>query len=151
MIRLTAHAEDRAADRIVAEIQGLKLSIAQIFGVNRGGVPLAIKISHRLEDIVEDETSVPVVHREDEITNDTIIVEDIVHTGDTLTALLARLRKRGVRPVVACWVWRPTASYRPHIVVKTLETGEPVKFPSETGKSALRSFALSEQGGRTFQ
>lgn len=146
MIWLTALEEDRAADAIVDKIQVLQIPVMQIFGVNRGGIPLAIKVSHRLEDLYDDDTHIPVIHREEEITDDTAIIEDIIHTGNTINGLLERLKKRGIRPLVICWVQRAEASCRANIALLEVSSGEPVKFPSETEKSALKSFQLSEQG-----
>lgn len=137
MICLTARQEDNAADEIAR--RGRSLGIKKIFGVSRGGIPLAIKISYRMDEL-------PVVYQRRQITNDTLVVEDIIHSGKTIQRFLRWLKKRGVRPKVACWVERCGAPYKSDIVIRTVNAGEPVQFPSETRKSALASFRRSEKG-----
>lgn len=137
MIWLTALEEDKAADQIAAYAKQEK--IAQLFGIFKGGLPLSVKVSYRYDEI-------PIARTEDEITDNALIVEDIVHSGKTLTLLLERLRKRGVRPKVACWIWKTSASLRPDFMVRETDSKEPFKFPSETEESALASFNLSGQG-----
>ena len=141
MLELTWHEADRVADLFAQK--ALELGIAQIFGVPKGGLPLAVMVSARLDDM-------PLVDREDKISVRTMIIEDIIHTGVTLGRILGRQRGLGVRPYVACWVVREDAPDIPEVVIvgRRVGAGTPVKFPHETRESARKSFDLSEQGRR---
>jgi len=137
LLALTACQEDRAADKIARRAR--RLGVEKLYGIKRGGLPLALKVSYRMDDMT-------IVDRVGRITSDTLIIDDIIHSGKTMQRLLHRLEMRGVYPWVACWIWRENASYKPHIIIRTIKGKKPVKFPSETKKSALASFKKSEQG-----
>jgi len=54
-----------------------------VFGVRRGGLVVAVELSHRLD--------LPLVVSEEDITKDTLIVDDLIHTGDTAERLFMRI------------------------------------------------------------
>ncbi|MBI2063206.1 MAG: phosphoribosyltransferase [Candidatus Yanofskybacteria bacterium] len=54
-----------------------------VYGIPRGGLILAVKFSHLLD--------IPLIRNENDITKDTLIVDDIVDTGGTVERLLASL------------------------------------------------------------
>ena len=62
-----------------AEDKGFK----NIYGIPRGELPLAVKLSHLLE--------LPQILSKEDITRDTLIVDDIIDTWATLDRLLAQV------------------------------------------------------------
>ncbi|MBI2063966.1 MAG: hypothetical protein HYT65_03180 [Candidatus Yanofskybacteria bacterium] len=54
-----------------------------IYGIPKGGLPLAVKLAHLLD--------VSLILNKDDMTRDTLIVDDIVDTGGTVERLLSSL------------------------------------------------------------
>lgn len=140
MIWLTWLEADRAMDKTAEWLQGVEPSLMQIYPISKGGDPLAVMLSHRLGEL-------PVIHREDEITDDTLVIEDIVHSGKTIAELLSRLKKRKVVPRIAAWVLREgcLGTFSLECYALYLKSKDIVKFPWETEESAQKSFEDSEE------
>lgn len=64
-----------------------------IYGIPRGGLIVGVILSHRL--------GLPMIFCESDITQDTLVVDDISDSGKTLEKLMGRLTVFGVRPNVA--------------------------------------------------
>ena len=70
--------------RQIAEAEGKRFT--KIYGIPRGGLMVAVRLSHLL--------GLPLVLREEEIDQNTIVAEDIVHTGETHKRLTKRINLR---------------------------------------------------------
>lgn len=80
---------ERDVEQIVQWINKNNLKFTGIYGVPRGGLILAVILSHKLK--------IPLLTYRLEITNRTLIVDDISDTGETLKDTLLGLR---VKPKV---------------------------------------------------
>ena len=83
---------DLAVHRIAEMAQGL--SLAGVCGLPRGGLPLAVALSHRLE--------LPLLHTPQ---TDCLLVDDVYETGQTLEPF------RGVPALTAVWVSKVTPTW----------------------------------------
>src|SRR3989344_7897366 len=72
---------DEDAEKIAdwAKAQNFK----SIYGLPKGGLPLAVKLAHLLD--------VPLMLNREDLTKDTLIVDDIVDSGETIERLLSSL------------------------------------------------------------
>lgn len=100
-----------------------KLNIKNIYGIPRGGLVIAVKLSHLLD--------VPIVLNRDDISPDTLIVDDIVDGGHTIERVLAITGRRGH---VASIFFNTTATRTPHFFVR--EKTSWVVFPWETEQTS---------------
>jgi len=66
-----------------------------IYGIPRGGLIPAVIISHYLE------SKLPIITSFDQISNETLVVDDIVDSGMTWINMLRELRHRKVHPKIA--------------------------------------------------
>lgn len=102
--------------------------IKNIYGVPRGGLTLAVSLSHRL--------NVPLVLSESEISPQTLVVDDIYDTGKTMNALFSRHNLRQA----AFW-FRNRETPLPEnfgiIYLSSKKSSEWLVFPWETDKSAF--------------
>ena len=94
-----------------------------VYGVPRGGLVLAVKLSHLL--------GIPLLLSRDDITRDTLVVDDIIDQGKTIGRLIAML---GDGFHVASLFYNPKAKYAPDFFVNP-KTGWMV-FPWETRDSS---------------
>lgn len=94
-----------------------------IFGIPRGGIVLAVVLSYRL--------GIPLVLRLENITENTLIVDDICDTGVTLEKLKKDL---GFLPAVATIFYHKDAIIKPDICLK--EKTQWIVFPWETEESS---------------
>ena len=74
---LTWEEFDKAVDSLVSAIVTLDLQPKNIYGIPRGGLVLAVTISHRLD--------LPLLLDTGKITKSTLVVDDISDTGNTLS------------------------------------------------------------------
>ena len=85
---------DDIASRIKSKIDGGWWRISNIYGVPRGGLVVAVKLSHLL--------NLPIITDKDKIIpSKTIIVDDIVDTAGTLTETVKALKENGAKRVFA--------------------------------------------------
>lgn len=99
------------------------LNLKYIFGVPRGGLIMAVHLSHHLK--------LEFVHTLDEISIDTpeglLIVDDLTHTGITLEKLIPKMYRSKVK--VATLFHKPTSTFVPDFFVE--ETTDWIVFPYE--------------------
>lgn len=96
-----------------------------VYGIPRGGLVPAVYLSHRL--------SLDYVHRVSDITEDTLVVDDISDTGATLEDLLGTLK---VVPDIACLYTTGWTSVQPTYWVHEKPTEDCwIVFPWETARS----------------
>ncbi|MDO8537041.1 MAG: hypothetical protein Q7R94_02235 [bacterium] len=83
------------------------LGFKSVYGLWRGGVPPAIRLSHLLD--------IPCLRTMEEITEDTLIMEDIIDGGGTIREFLAELKRlgRGNFFRVATLYWNPASGFKP--------------------------------------
>lgn len=94
MIRLTWNEFDQAVDRIASYCAAAPLT--GVYGFPRGGLPLAVALSHRLGAPLVSAPSAP----------GTLIVDDIHDTGRTLAPLLRPEPPATPSPLIWVWVTR---------------------------------------------
>ncbi|MEK7118076.1 MAG: hypothetical protein AAB869_00515 [Patescibacteria group bacterium] len=97
--------------------------IKNIYGIPRGGLVVAVKLSHLLD--------APLVLNRDDISRDTLIVDDIVDKGDTVRRLLANI---GEHHHVASIFSNKFAKRMPNFFVR--ENTIWVVFPWETERTS---------------
>ncbi|MCL5733583.1 MAG: phosphoribosyltransferase [Patescibacteria group bacterium] len=102
--------------------------IKNIYGIPRGGLILAVSLSHRL--------NIPLVLSESEISPQTLVVDDIYYTGKTINSLFSR---HNLQQAVFWFRNQETAVPKDFeiISVKTKHSSEWLIFPWETEKSAF--------------
>ena len=91
--------------------------------------------------MVKSRTGLPIVYNEGEITEETLVVEDIIDTGKTLLALE---KKVGLKLCVYAWIVREGSLYTARYAHKKITNKNPVKFPWETEEDALESYLRSQ-------
>jgi len=96
---------------------------AAIYGIPRGGLVLAVSLSHLL--------GLPMVLSRAEIKPNTLVVDDIADTGATLKKLCEQL---GFRPTMATLYYRDGSVLRPDLFVRTRTKW--IVFPWETEVSS---------------
>lgn len=96
-----------------------------IYGLPRGGLVLAVSLSHRLNK--------PLIFDSSEITSRTLLVDDIIETGGTLKRLVAEFKI--VKPLIAALYYNQEKS----AVIPTIFARQQTKwvvFPWETESSS---------------
>lgn len=101
----------------------LALRPATVYGIPRGGLVLAVSLSHLL--------GLPMVLSRNEIRPDTLVVDDIADTGATLDKLCKQI---GFRPMIATLYYRSGSVLRPDIFVRSKTKW--IVFPWETELSS---------------
>ena len=114
-------------DELVGRLDG---SYACVYGPPRGGLPIAVHLSHRL--------GIPLLAGEHDLApagalNDTrlLIVDDIADTGRSLASLTASLDSHGVSLVTACLFYKPRSIIEPDIWIRRVDDDCWVTFPWE--------------------
>lgn len=126
LFRLTWADFDRAADLIAAEFAG---AVGAVYGAPRGGLPLAVALSHRLGVPLAGSLAAPEV----------LWVDDIVDTGQTLAVAKA------AHPRLRCAAWVRRGDHAVFAPI-TLQTERWVLFPWELESAATKdalAYALS--------
>lgn len=96
-----------------------------IYGIPRGGLMVAVVLSHRLD--------LPLVMRLEEVNKDTLVVDDISDSGETLLRLEKEL---GWKPAASSLFYHNDTKRRPDFAPR--EKKEWVVFPWETEESSKR-------------
>lgn len=96
-----------------------------IYGIPRGGLILAVKLSHLL--------NLPIVLDKKDINKKTLIVDDIIDGGDTIERLFSFLG-RGKKITIASIFYNHSSKIKPDFFVR--EKIKWVIFPWETNKSS---------------
>lgn len=112
---------DRDIEKIAAWAMPKKLK--SIYGIPRGGLVIATALSHRL--------GLPLKLRPEEIDQETLVVDDISDSGETL---LEFERSRNMRPVVATLFYHKDTKRMPDFFLR--EKTDWVVFPWETEASS---------------
>lgn len=141
MIYKTWFEADRAVEKIADWARPFVEAgeIAQIYAIPKGGLALGLMLSHQLGEI-------PIVDREDHISDDTLILDEIIHRGATMMQLLVRVAERKRKPKTAAWILRNSSLYVPDYYAEKMYTADIVKHPWETEKSAWESYMRSQAG-----
>lgn len=102
--------------------------IKNIYGIPRGGLTLAVSLSHRL--------NIPMVLSESEISPQTLVVDDIYDTGKTINSLFGRHNLKQA----AFWFINedtPIPEEFNIVYLKTKHSSEWLVFPWETDASTF--------------
>ena len=100
-----------------------KGQVKNVYGIPRGGLVAAVKLSHLLD--------VPLVLNRDDISRDTLIVDDIIDEGNTIERLLASI---GEHSRIASIFYNKAAKHAPHFFVREKKSW--VVFPWETKETS---------------
>lgn len=96
----------------------LNFTFKNIYGIPRGGLVIAVMLSHRL--------GIPLVMAKSKISDDTLIVDDISDTGKTLKKFIKRNNT-----VATLWV-SPRTKTMPTVFCKVVPDNKWIVFPFET-------------------
>lgn len=69
-------------DKLVKQLEGVRPLIKNIYGVPRGGLVVAVMLSHKLD--------IPLIMIESHIGPQTLVIDDICDSGATLNALVKK-------------------------------------------------------------
>jgi len=110
------------ACKTLSEVIKVKFpNIKYIYGVPRGGLPLAVKLSHLLDlKLITEELDLDVF-------DNVLIVDDISDSGTTLSDIITNID--GKTPIV-CIFKRETTELGPDLVFETIKD-EWIQFPWE--------------------
>ena len=94
------------------DIQALAIKLSEnpkyifdsIYGIPRGGLVVAVSLSHAL--------NLPMVEVNN-ITNKTLVVDDIIDSGETMQKLLNYLDDKTIEPIIASLYYREGALVKP--------------------------------------
>src|SRR3989344_414709 len=75
---------DKDIKDLAKQIKAQKLDFDTIYGLPRGGLVVAVSLSHALDK--------PLVFEIEKITNRTLLVDDIIETGGTLKRLVEKMK-----------------------------------------------------------
>ena len=103
-----------------------------IFGVPRGGLVAAVRLSHLLDR--------PLVLEEDQIDKSTLLVDDVCDSGMTLY----RLAKLTRAPIVTLYANEERKIEVPRLVYARPTKGKWIVFPWETPGSSKRDSAVAK-------
>ncbi len=95
--------------------------VKKVYGVPRGGLIPAVMLSHLL--------SLPLILNKEEIDEETVIVDDIVDTGNTIL----KLPQKGL---IVSLLYKPHAMIAPDFYAREVANNEWVIFPFETNESS---------------
>src|SRR3989338_5561122 len=99
--------------------------IKTIYGIPRGGLVPAVKLSHILD--------IPLVLNRDDISRDTLIIDDIIDEGNTIDRLI---KMAGEPHHVASIFYNKSAKHAPHFYLREPKCW--VLFPWETEQTSDR-------------
>ena len=95
--------------------------VNKIYGIPRGGLIPAVMLSHLLE--------IPLVLHKEEIDEETVVIDDIVDTGNTIS----KLPKKGI---LVSLFYKAHSKVVPDFYARKVENDEWVVFPFETEASS---------------
>lgn len=100
-----------------------------VLGIRRGGLPIAVHLSHKLD--------LPLIVDEREAVKfcSVLLVDDIVDSGDTMSFMVNRLKQiiPGGLIVTASLYFKPCSKYVPNFFTRTTEDW--IVFPWENNNS----------------
>lgn len=118
---------DRDCKRIkVMLTEDSSMLINKIYGIPKGGLVLAVKLSHLL--------NIKLITDFNQIDSKTLIVDDICDKGTTLQKVGQRLRKKRIKPKTFTIHWKPHSKFIPDMFLKKTENF--MIYPWETLESA---------------
>ena len=97
-----------------------KAKIKDIYGIPRGGSILANRISYY--------TNIPVIQHKEYIDFETLLVDDILDSGNTIKQFMTQLY---FLPKIACLVLNKSSSYTPDVYSFYNYNNEWIRFPYE--------------------
>jgi hypoxanthine phosphoribosyltransferase len=100
-----------------------------VVGIPRGGLPVAVFMSHHLE--------LPMKPIEEVNGKRVLLVDDISDKGDTLRCHVKELESRENTVWTATIFYRNTSSYRPTFFLTTIKDDRWIVFPYESSKSKM--------------
>lgn len=109
---------------LAKKIKPIKFNFKNIYGVPRGGLVIAVILSHLLD--------LPVILDKKQITKNTLIVDDINDTGNTLTRLLKGKKHGAILTLYTTPVSKIFSDYTARIK----DDKDWIVFPFETIKSS---------------
>ncbi|MFA6329185.1 MAG: hypothetical protein WCX64_00685 [Candidatus Micrarchaeia archaeon] len=125
--KLSWSAFDGSCRKIARFVRGRRkagLAVDKVYGIPRGGLGMALRISHLLDiQLIVDEAKVD---------RRTLVVDEICDTGRTLSEFSKR--HRGRYALIATIYHRKDAAFTPDYYLK-LKTDKWVLFPWETAKT----------------
>jgi hypoxanthine phosphoribosyltransferase len=112
---------EQDCDHIVKWIKShSKLKFKNVYGIPRGGLPLAVKMSNSLE--------IPLIMDKGKISKETLIVDDISDTGETLKKLISTFNLTD-NVIVTLFLYKQTKVY-PHLWLREKKRNW-IRFPWE--------------------
>lgn len=114
---------DEDCAKLARGLRSYKDIAKNIYGVPRGGLVVAVKLSHAL--------GLPLVLSKDQIKQHTIVVDDICDSGATLTKLL-----KGKRYFIAVCLWAVEDSKFQQVGYIRKKTNQWIVYPWETKQSS---------------
>jgi hypoxanthine phosphoribosyltransferase len=114
-------------DNLVVKIKSLDIDFNAVHGLPRGGLPIAVHISHHLD--------IPLVISVNQFAQEyqngkLLVVDDIIDTGKTYERFLEIITMNPINFIFATIFYKPTSLYTPEVYIK--ETTSWVIFPWET-------------------
>lgn len=98
---------DNACLDLLNQMQNSSLTANSIYGIPRGGLCLAVRLSHLL--------NIQLITSEKDITKNTLIVDDVIDTGKTLEDYI----KNGYQ--TATLYYKPHSKYKPDFYALTTD------------------------------
>lgn len=121
MLEFTWQEFDKAVSKLEKETKHLVPFIKNIYGLPRGGLILAVALSHRINK--------PILFDKSKISKNTLVVDDISDTGKQLKILLKD--KEYLRTITLCI--NKNTKFIPSYY--SLKINQWIRFPWETKKS----------------
>lgn len=116
---------DAAVNVMAGQIEKSKMSVVYIYGVPRGGLPIAVALSHRLGLTFVETCPADL--------SGTLIVDDVVETGKTFREYVVDKRA----PFFWCWVSKSPSIAVPAVLLRPQD--EWLVFPWEDPAQAKES------------
>lgn len=92
-----------------------------IYGIPRGGLIPAVKLSHIFET--------PMIYDINQINHRTLVVDEIVDTGETALKLTQRLKKKNIKVKIVCLHYRSRSDFVPYKFVRKLTNDNFITYP----------------------
>lgn len=123
---------DKDIKKLSAELSAKpEWTFENIYGIPRGGLVVAVCLSHQM--------NLPVLLEKEKITEKTLIVDDIVDTGETIAKLLLDI-KDFKKMVVASLYYHPDAKFKPDVYARLKRNWVVFPFESEASSKYDRTF-----------
>jgi len=100
-----------------------------IYGLPRGGLPVAVHLSHHLD--------VPMFIDLDQYKGGTLlVVDDIVDSGGTYNKFIELAFQKGIEFITSSIFYKPCSSYKPDVFVSEVPSNLWIVFPWERADEA---------------